>query len=250
MSVPCSSLTIHSTSHHHITTASTKSVTFFTPPHHQFYLLNLSPKDKVSSSSTMTKPESTPNTQDPRAEKAARALRARQIGRGNTEKQNAARAALPLGGLYILLFLRDGDNPQTNDFHWGYYLHESSAGGMKYHIKGKTNHWNAGHEATGGVYESMLLCVVVKVGQIPASEYDQIDQIMKTYDGALNNFPGISCRVWIWMIMEKLIDGEMVQNSGTVAELEQECFAFGNQHISDTVANEQPRPLVRSSLCR
>ncbi|EEH03886.1 conserved hypothetical protein [Histoplasma capsulatum G186AR] len=161
--------------------------------------------------------------------------------------QEEALRSLALGSLYIVLYLRS-DPPRPNDFHWGYYFHTIPSGGTKYHVKNLGSGWITEHGSTTGLFKSNFLCVVVQIAAVAEAKYAQVDQIMRTHDGKLNSIPGISCRVWILSILQMLIENGIVQCS-SCAELEQECFEIGNQHRFGAIANNQPRPVVRSTLC-
>lgn len=170
-------------------------------------------------------------------------------------KQRAATAkaiaeqqsALPPGGLFIALYIRE-DPPKKDDFHWAFYVHTGPSTGMKYHATGSPNTWMASHGSSSNVLKEFLLCVLVEVGRVSPNRLDELDQIMKTHDDELNAIPGLTCRVWIWMIVEKLMERAILQNSGSLDELEHECKAFGNIFSAGASRNEQPRPVVKSEL--
>lgn len=158
-------------------------------------------------------------------------------------------AAMPIGGLFIVLYIR-GDPPKEGDFHWAFYVHTSATAGVKYHATGSPNTWMASHGSSSNVLKEFLLCVLIQVGQIPPSELDKVDRVMKTHDGELNTIPGLTCRVWVWTIMKLLLESGMVQMSGSIEQLELECKTFGNQFREGASRNEQPRPVVRSNISR
>ncbi|PLN78864.1 hypothetical protein BDW42DRAFT_187091 [Aspergillus taichungensis] len=116
-----------------------------------------------------------------------------------------ARERLPLNALYLVLWIRS-DPPRPNDFHWGYYFHKSSTGGTKYHIR------NLG-----------------EIERVPQAKHSQLDQVMRSHDGDVNSIPSVTCRVWLFTILQKLIQNGIVICSSCDA-LQQECMDFGNQH--------------------
>jgi hypothetical protein len=71
---------------------------------------------------------------------------------------------------------------------------------------------------------------------------------MRSRDGDVNSIPGITCRVWLMVIMRELIQQGIVRCSN-IEGLQQECMAFGNQYSQGAANNTQPRPVVRSTLC-
>lgn len=163
------------------------------------------------------------------------------------KSQEEALARLPLNTLYTVLYIRS-DPPNANDFHWGYYFHAQPKGGTKYHIKNLGGGWITDHGPTGGVFKSNFLCVLVQIATVPQTIHVQLDQIMRTYDANVNSIPGVSCRVWLLTILQKLIQNGIVRCSNIV-QLQQECLAIGNQHSAAAAQNTQPRPVVRSRVC-
>lgn len=182
--------------------------------------------------------------------RAARAAAAKEQAAINRKLQEEARENLPINSLYICLFIRTAP-PQPNTFHWSYYFHTDTAGGTKYHIQNLMERgWIADHGRTGGVFKSNFLAVVIQVGDIQQNARDQLDQIMRSHDHDVNEIPGVSCRVWALAIMRKLIEAGLVRCDLGIEKFEQECMAIGNQHRHAAEANEQPRPVVRSTVCR
>jgi hypothetical protein len=175
-------------------------------------------------------------------QKAARerALQIKQL-------QESALEALPLRKLYIVLWIRN-DPPTANDFHWGFYYHKIPKGGTKYHMRNLGGGWIADHASTGGVFKSQFLCVLIEVGSIPASKEGALDQVMRSYDGSANNIPGFTCRVWIFKILQLLIEARLLR-CNDLAGLQQECFNHGNACMRSATENDQPRPVRVSSLC-
>lgn len=108
--------------------------------------------------------------------------------------------------------------------------------------------WIPDHGATGGVFKSNFLCVLIEIARIPQAKHSQVDQIMRSHDGDVNSIPSVTCRVWVMAILQKLILNGIVQCSNCDA-LQQECMGFGNQYSDAAAANDQPRPVVKSRLC-
>ncbi|CAG7957913.1 unnamed protein product [Penicillium salamii] len=163
------------------------------------------------------------------------------------KQQEEALARLPLNALFIVLWIRS-DPPRQDDFHWGYYFHTSAMGGTKYHVKNLGRGWIPDHGPTGGVFKSNFLCALVQVAIVPGTVCGQLDQIMRSHDSDVNSIPGVTCRVWLMKILEKLIQQGIFRCSNVDALL-QECMTIGNQYSASAAINQQPRPVVRSRLC-
>lgn len=186
--------------------------------------------------------------QTPSAPGAARPLKtARERALAIKASQEEALSRLPLNALYIVLYIRS-DPPQPNDFHWGYYFHTSPQGGSKYHMRNLGGGWIPDHGPTGGVFKSNFLCVLVQIATVAQAEHAQLDQIMRSRDRDVNSIPGVTCRVWLIVILQQLIQHGLVRCS-SVDALVQECMDFGNQHSAEAASNMQPRPVVRSRIC-
>lgn len=163
-------------------------------------------------------------------------------------KQDEALSALPTGGLYISMFCTLP--PPDPTYHWGFYLHMGGVNGRVYHIHGSTGQgWHSAHKDTHNALRSLSLTCYVKIGQIPTHAFDRLHQIMQMYDQNLNGIAGISCRVWLFMIVRELIRDGLVRSNGSMAELEAECRAFAGLYNSGAGAQQQPRPIVASRIC-
>lgn len=172
---------------------------------------------------------------------------ARERATAIKKAQEEALTRLQLNTLYIVLYIRS-DPPELNDFHWGYYFHENPQGGLKYHMRSLGGGWIPDHGKTGGVFKSNFLCVLIQIASVPQAKHSQLDQIMISRDGDVNSIPGVTCRVWLMAILQRLIQHEIVRCS-SVDALIQECMSTGNQHSAAAAKNNQPRPVVRSRLC-
>ncbi|EEP77765.1 predicted protein [Uncinocarpus reesii 1704] len=161
--------------------------------------------------------------------------------------QKEALAALPLNSLYIGLWIRS-DPPVANDFHWAYYFHSRPLGGTKYHIRNLGSGWIVDHEPTNGIFGANFLCVLIEIATVPETKHGELDQIIRSYDANVNSIPGVTCRVWLLEVAQKLIDHGIIHCNSHL-ELGQECMAIGNQHMHGASINEQPRPVVKSRLC-
>ena len=161
--------------------------------------------------------------------------------------QEQALKDLPQRKLYIVLWIR-ADPPLPNDFHWGFYYHIHEGGGIKYHITNVGNGWVADYGPTGGVFKSNFLCVLIQVATIPAERAAQLDQIMRAYDQNLNGIPNVTCRVWLFRILEILVQHGLVRCS-SLQDLQAECMEYGNQHSEGAAFNNQPRPVTVSRVC-
>ena len=68
---------------------------------------------------------------------------------------------------------------------------------------------------------------------------------MRTYDDVVNEMPGLTCRTWIFSILELLRDDGTFA-CGDLAAIQREIPDFGNEHAASAVMAVQPRP-VRDS---
>ena len=174
-----------------------------------------------------------------------------------TQLQNSALPTLPSHTLYIVLYIRN-DPPQLNDFHWALYQHHNTTtGGMKYDVKNINNSWMTDHAWTGNIFKTNFLCVLIQIATLgdgdEEKEMSTLDLGIRSLDESVNEIPGVTCRVWLFVILERLARegilrfGEGLENVGL---LERECMDFGNAVMGDAAANVQPRPVVVSRFCR
>lgn len=71
---------------------------------------------------------------------------------------------------------------------------------------------------------------------------------MRSYDDAVNSIPGVTCRVWMFAVLLRLVQSGIVRCEDLDA-LQEECKEFGNRYRWDAAANVQPRPVVVSRVC-
>lgn len=72
---------------------------------------------------------------------------------------------------------------------------------------------------------------------------------MRERDGDLNEIPAVTCRVWLLVVLERLIGMGVVRCEGGVQGVERECLGFGNEFMEEAAGNVQPRPVVRAGGC-
>lgn len=177
---------------------------------------------------------------DREAQRAAALERAKGI----KKKQEEALAGLPPNTLYIALYLRS-DPPTKNDFHWALYLHKGATGGTKYQVENPYNGYMPNHSHTGNIFKDNFLCVLIRLATIPEEVQEQFDQIVRSHDEEIQSIPGVTCRVWLLLVI-----GELAQHGilhcDSVKALESECMEKGNLHSASAAENEQPRPVVES----
>lgn len=102
---------------------------------------------------------------------------------------------------------------------WGYCFHKSSQGRLKYHMRNLGSGWIPDHGTTGGVFKSNFLCVLVQIAIVPLAKHSQLDQIMGPRDGDVNSIPGVTCRVWLMVILQQLNQHGIVRCSNVDTEL-------------------------------
>jgi hypothetical protein len=162
--------------------------------------------------------------------------------------QEEALHNLPINTLYIGLWIRS-DPPAPGDFHWAYYLHTTSQSGRKYHIANTRDIWSVGHGSESGITKSLFLCCLIKIGRVPEHEHGRLDSVMRSYDADLEAIPGVTCRVWLLHVLQRLIRDGLVRCSHSVDAVEAECKTIGNEYRAEAAINKQPRPIVCSALC-
>jgi hypothetical protein len=175
-------------------------------------------------------------------------IEAKQNAREIRNKQSDLLTSLPQNTLHINLYIRSHP-PLPNDFHWAFYLHSGAdkvPSGYKYHVRSISDYWFPGHESTARVVSETYLCVMIQIATLPPGVNERVEEIMKTYDATLNSIDGISCRVWLLMVLRLLVEEGLVRCD--VKELERECLDFGNDFSLSASLNEQPRPIVGSML--
>lgn len=185
-----------------------------------------------------------------------------------THVQTTALETLPPNTLYIALWIRN-DPPETNDFHWAlYHHHNASIGGKKYDVKGinkNNSHWVTDHAWTGNIFKTNFLCVLIRIADLGHGDGDdgeRLDEGIHALDGCVNDIPGVTCRVWLFVVLERLVregvwglrdDIGDVDGGGDglgLLRLEKECMEFGNRVRQEAALNIQPRPVVVSRFCR
>jgi hypothetical protein len=113
--------------------------------------------------------------------------------------QEQAVRQLPPGALYIALWLRS-DPPPPDDFHWAFYYHKEPRAGTIYQVKGLGEGWITDHGVQGCILKSLFLCCLVRIGDIPATEEQSLERIIRSRDSSLNEFPNITCKVWLFNV--------------------------------------------------
>ncbi|EFY88763.1 hypothetical protein MAC_05198 [Metarhizium acridum CQMa 102] len=103
-----------------------------------------------------------------------------------------ALARLPLNTLFIVLYIRS-DPPQPNDFH------TRAQGGLKYEKPGRG--MDPGPWPNRRRFKSNFLCVLIEIANVPLGKHGPLDQIMRSRDGDVNSIPGVTCRVWLMVIL-------------------------------------------------
>lgn len=105
--------------------------------------------------------------------------------------------------LYILLFCRA--DPGPDNFHWALYLHRNAqSGGTKYHITGSEGRWLVAHETTRSVTRQFLLVCLIRVASAAIEQQELADRIIRQEDDTVNQIPGITCRIYVRRICERL----------------------------------------------
>lgn len=168
-------------------------------------------------------------------------------------------ATLTPGGLYIFLYLTS--TPGQRRFHWALYHHYSYhevntvrdttmsySRGYKYHIRNIGGGWIAEHSSKSGITGSAFLIGSILIGHVDLSLSEKVTTIVTQHDEVLNDIPSVTCRVWLKIVLQKLIDGDILKLAGTVAQLEEEITRIGDENEGDALNGILPRPIWTSSL--
>jgi hypothetical protein len=169
--------------------------------------------------------------------------RAQEIQRA----QERALSHLPPESLHVALWLRN-DPPPLNDFHWAFYYHEGPKGGTIYQVKGLSEGWITDHGVTGCIFKSLFLCCLVQIGNISSTKKQELDQTIRSCDSTLNEICDVTCKVWLFEVLPRLIEQGFVRCDNPEA-LKAECLAIGNKFRVEASGNVQPRPAKIANTC-
>jgi len=153
---------------------------------------------------------------------------------------------LQRNSIYISLKLRDGS---PNNFHWALYVHKNAQeGGIKYHITGSAGKWYTAHLSTFEALKEMLSIGVLRIGSYETDRLEFIDGLARKEDHRINAIEGITCRVWVGRVCERLKEEEILDFESW-DQLEMEIMEFGNENIESCSLGQQPRPMTYSRVC-
>lgn len=97
--------------------------------------------------------------------------------------------------------------------------------------------------------------MLVQIATLPTGSADaggegRLDRTVSVLDDRLNHVPGVTCRVWLFLVLERLAQEGLVEFvGGDLKLLEKECMDFGNRARFEAAVNRQPRPVVVSRVC-
>lgn len=109
----------------------------------------------------------------------------------------------------------------------------------------------AEHSWCSNIFKTSFLCVLVRIASVEDSEKTR--KAVRELDASVNDIPGVTCRVWLFMILRRLgrlgvLGGGDGDWDARMKELQDECMSFGNEERIDAARNKQPRPVVESRL--
>lgn len=90
---------------------------------------------------------------------------------------------------------------------------------------------------------------------------ERLDQGICALDACVNDILGVTCRVWLFVVLERLVregvsgfrDVDVDVDGGDdglgLLRLERECMEVGNSVCQEAALNCQPRPVVVSRFC-
>lgn len=174
--------------------------------------------------------------------------------RSNKKAQEHVQSVLSPHHLYIALYIRS-DPPTPNNFHWAFYHHTPAThhgGGTKHEVtnygSSEVGGWITSHEPASAVFKDAFLCVLIRIADVPEEKGGILEGIMKERDVDLNEIEGVTCRVWLFIILKRLMEEGIVRGVD-VAKAEEECMEIGNGFAKEAARNLQPRPVVKLRVC-
>ncbi len=165
------------------------------------------------------------------------------------QRQPVVDPRLVVGGIYIMVFLRD----TPENLYWALYHHLTESSGTKYHIKGIGVAWIADHGTTSGVMRSMYLIGVMRIGYCAPQDYHKVDTIVRSVptDQAPPGYNSLTCRTWALHVVRLLGSGSNdYVRCNDINALEQEVTKWGAENYNSAYVNEQPRPVENSKVCQ
>ncbi|KAL1973232.1 hypothetical protein VTN31DRAFT_5867 [Thermomyces dupontii] len=190
-------------------------------------------------SETLTYPSMPSSSTDPDSRQ-----KAKEKAAAIKTAQEKALTQLPLCPLYIVLYIQS-DPPVANDFHWSFYHHLNLTEGVEYQVRNVGDGWITDHGWRSCICKQQFLCVLVQIGIVPEKRRDQLDEIMRMHDAKANEIPGVTYRVWLFTILEEPMKAGLVQFDNVCSKI---ASILGMSMLS-AAANDQPRPVVSSTLC-
>ena len=79
---------------------------------------------------------------------------------------------LQIGGIYLLLFIRDRN--LAKGFHWALYHHRTPHGGYKFNVKQMGSGWIGDSAPTNGIMKSFLLDGALRIGFCDPAQADDL----------------------------------------------------------------------------
>ena len=163
--------------------------------------------------------------------------------------QSAGDLRLQIGGIYLLLFIRDRD--LAKGFHWALYHHRTSHGGYKFNVKQMGSGWVCDSAQNNGIMQSFLLDGALRIGFCdpgPAGSeaLAWIDRVCLTEPPA--PFDIFTCRTWTMYCVRGLVKQGFVKCEDPDA-LEQEAKEWATRHHESAHDGAMPRPIEDSRVC-
>lgn len=115
------------------------------------------------------------------------------------------------------------------------------------HIINEGNGWIATHGTIAEIFKEFLFLELLPIVTVPVGKEDELDSILRVYDGKLNHYEVITCRVWLWMVLRRLQykpeNTVQTLKCSKLEKLTKEAVKLENFHPRGIAMNEQRRPL-------
>lgn len=92
--------------------------------------------------------------------------------------------------------------------------------------------------------------VLIQIADVPEEKGGVLEEIMRERDAGLNEIEEVTCRVWLLIVLKRLVKEGIVQCASGLGsdKVEEECMVIGNRFAEEAARNVQPRPVVKSRV--
>jgi len=151
--------------------------------------------------------------------------------------------ALTSRSLYLLLFATE----KANVYHWVLYFHDYPGfGGYKFHIQKPSvdGRWRPDRGTIYGAVGPFVLALRLSAQDLSLT----IDDTLREDDDRLNDFPGMTSRVWALRALTRVGDRCFIMFDPDIQAFEREVMAFAAAAIKSG-GHQHPRRIDYSRVC-